>query len=308
MPGGYTHITVAQLAIEEGRSKRKGLLHDDAKRALAKWKKFVIVGAVCPDYPYLNLLSGESEDWANAMHKGNAVDMLREAVKGVRAIPDNNTRQKCLAWLFGFASHVATDGTIHPVVNLKVGEYETHKLEHRTCEMSQDVFIHDPLKLGTIEVNKQISTNVQQVSDPNNPDRMDPDIARLWQDSLNVAYRGHQPALPSPDVHAWHRAMRQMIRIAESGNMLFPFARHMVAENGIVYPASPDQQYIQNLEVPSGARMDFKPIFDKALENVLELWGWLSLSLQGQPSPLDTVANWSLDTGIDENDHMVYWS
>ncbi len=42
MSGGYTHITLAQLAIEEVRNSREGGLHHDAKRALGNWKKFCI--------------------------------------------------------------------------------------------------------------------------------------------------------------------------------------------------------------------------------------------------------------------------
>lgn len=307
MSGGYTHITVAQCAIENGR-KTSGVLHNDAKIALAKWKKFCIVGAVCPDYPYLKLLSGESQEWADAMHKAHAVDFLREGVKRIRVIADKNDRQKCMAWLFGFASHVATDGTVHPVVNLKVGEYESNKAEHRTCEMSQDVYIHRQLNMGATEFNRQVSTNVQAVSDPGNSDRLDPLVAKLWQELLIATYLGSNPALQEPDVHAWHRAMRDKVKIAESGNKLFPFARHLVAKEGVVYPSEPDPQYIHGLEVPGGGRMDLQDIFVKAQANVLQLWGWLSLSLQNQPSPLDTLANWSLDTGIDETGHMVYWS
>ena len=148
MSGGYTHITVAQLAIEEARSRRAGLLHDDAKRALGKWKKFCIVGAVSPDYPYLEILDSKSTAWADAMHKGRAVTLLRNGVAKIREMPDDNVRQKCMAWLFGYASHVSTDGTIHPVVNLKVGRYEDHKPEHRSCEMSQDVYVRIPHSFG----------------------------------------------------------------------------------------------------------------------------------------------------------------
>jgi len=54
--------------------------------------------------------------------------------------------------------------------------------------------------------------------------------------------------------------------------------------------------------------MDFEELFQKALSNILELWGWLALSLQNRESPLDILASWSLDTGIDENNHMIYWS
>ena len=54
--------------------------------------------------------------------------------------------------------------------------------------------------------------------------------------------------------------------------------------------------------------MDFEEIFQKAFNNIVELWGWLALSLQNQVSPLDTLKSWSLDTGIDENGCMIYWS
>ena len=304
MSGGYTHITVAQFAIEEARSRRDGLLHDDAKRALAKWKKFCIVGAVSPDYPYLDLLDSKSTAWADAMHKGHAVKLLRDGVAKIREMQDDDVRQKCMAWLFGYASHVSTDGTVHPVVNLKVGPYEDNKTEHRSCEMSQDVYVHGKLNMGALEFNRQISTNVHNTSDENNPDRMDPDVAQLWRDLLMTVYS----SFPPPKIHDWHRAMRTVLKIGESGNVLFPFARHVAANQGWVYPAAPQPEYIRGLKVPNGTTMDFEDIFQKALNNVVELWGWLALSLQKQKSPLDTLASWDLDTGIDENKRMVYWS
>lgn len=307
MSGGYTHITLAQLAIEEARNRREGLLHGDAKRALGYWKKFCIVGAIAPDYPYLDVLDSNSSAWADAMHKGHAVVLLRDGVAKIRNMADDNMRQKCMAWLFGFASHVATDGTIHPVVNLKVGgPYEQHKTEHRRCEMSQDVYAHSRLNLGALDFNRQISTNVNDASDENNEDRMDPDVAQLWQDLLTSVYSGLH--LQPPKVHDWHRAMRAMMKIGESGNVLFAFARHVAANQGLVYPSAPEPQYLHGLKVPGGSTMEFEEVFQKAFNSVLELWGWLALSLQNRVSPLDTLTSWSLDSGIDENDRMTYWS
>ena len=54
--------------------------------------------------------------------------------------------------------------------------------------------------------------------------------------------------------------------------------------------------------------MDFEEIFQKAFNNIVELWGWLALSLQKADSPLDTLKSWSLDTGIDETGRMIYWN
>ena len=308
MSGGYTHVTLTQLAIEEACFRREGLLHDDAKHALGNWKKFCIVGAVAPDYPYLDITDSDSCAWADVMHKGHAVELLRDGAVKIRDMADVDVRQKCMAWLFGFATHVATDGTIHPVVNLKVGPYEQNKTEHRRCEMSQDVYAHRRLNLGVLDFNQQISTNVADSSDADNPDRMDADVARLWQDLLTGVYSGPYTQLGLPKIHAWHSAMHRMMKIGESGNVLFPFARHVAAQQGLVYPADPESQYIRGLEVPGGLVMDFEEIFQKAFNNIVELWGWLALSLQKADSPLDTLKSWSLDTGIDETGSMTYWS
>lgn len=304
MSGGYTHVTLVQLAIEEALHHRGDLLHPEARQALGMWKKFCIVGAVSPDYPYLDVLHGTSAQWADAMHKGQTAAMMRAFVADVRGTTDANIRKKCLAWLFGFASHVVVDGTIHPVVNLKVGPYEENKTEHRRCEMSEDVYAQRRLNLGPVECNRQISANILDSSDVEHPDQMDPDIARLWESALSAAY----PQLGVPDVHAWHAAMRKMMQIAESGDALIPFARHVAANHGLVYPAAPEPTYIDSLQVPGNQAMDFETIFHRALNNVVAMWGWLALALQQQPSPLDGLASMSLDTGLDANGRMTYWS
>ncbi len=304
MSGGYTHITIAQFAMEEAMHHHAGLLHDDARLALGYFKKFCIVGSLAPDYPYLDIVSSESVDWADNVHKGHSMDVLRAAVTHIRAMADNNARRKCIAWLFGFASHMATDGTVHPVVNLKVGPYEQNKTEHRRCEMSQDVYCHSRLNLGAIDFNRQVSANVAGTSDPVDTKRFDPEVALSWQHALLAAF----PDKPTPDIHAWHRNMRRMMKVAESGDHLFAFARHVAANQGLVYPATPELQYIEGLTVPGGGQMHYDKLFNKAKDNVLELWSWIALALQNQDSQLISMKNWSLDTGIDEAGRMIYWS
>jgi len=279
------------------------LLHGDAKKALGNWKKYCIIGAVSPDYPYLDLLDSNSTAWADEMHKGHTIEFLRNGIVKIRDMEDENTRHKCLAWLFGFAAHVATDGTIHPVVNLKVGPYEENKTKHRRCEMSQDVYAHSRLNLGVLEFNKQISTNVNDTSASDDHDRMDTDIAALWQELLATVY----PDLASPRIHDWHCAMRRMMNLAESGDVLFAF-RNIAARKGLVYPATPETTYIQGLNTPYSLTIDYEALFQKAFNNINELWGWMALSLQGQESPLENLKSWSLDTGIDEDNRMTYWS
>jgi hypothetical protein len=307
MPGGYTHVTLAQLAIQEAKL-RDGLLHDDAKRALGKWKKFCIVGAISPDYPYLDVINSHSAAWADAMHEGYSLPFLRQGINKIRGMADDNLRQKCMAWLYGFASHIAADGTIHPIVNLKVGPYEQNKTAHRRCEMSQDVYAHSKLNMGKLDFNQQISTNVNDTSDINDQDRMDADVAQLWNSLLVDVYSSTNTQLQPPKIHAWHEAMRRMMKIGEDGEKLIPYARHVAANQGLVYPDTPDGQYLNQLAAPDGTTLDIEAIFQKALNNILEFWSWLSLSLQNKASPLDTQLSWSLDTGIDEKNRMTYWS
>lgn len=304
MSGGYAHITLVQFAIEDARHHREDLLHQDAKLALGYFKKFCITGSLAPDYPYLDLGNSDSASWADDVHKGSSMDIIRAAVPMVRNISDDTSRRKCIAWLFGFAAHMVTDGTIHPVINLKVGVYEDNKTEHRSCEMSQDVYIHQRLNIGAIDFNQQISTTICSTSDKNDDNRFDPDVATLWRTCLISTYPRNNT---EPDIHGWHRAMRRMLIIAEtSGSHLFPFARHVAANLGLVYPEMAEDKYIKNLEVPNGT-MDFDQLFDIAKDNVLDLWGELSLALQNKPSQIETLRSWSLDSGIDENNKMIYW-
>jgi hypothetical protein len=156
-----------------------------------------------------------------------------------------------------------------------------------------------------VDFNQQVSFNVRSTSDPKKSERFDADVAGLWRNSLLAAY----PGKPEPNVHGWHSAMHRMMRVAEAGgSMLSPFARHVAANEGLVYPVRAENQFIKELTVPGGTKMDFDILFNKAKDNVLELWDWLALSLQGKPSPLDTLESWSLDTGEDNKKRMIYWS
>jgi hypothetical protein len=326
MAGGYTHITAVQIAAEEIRRK-PDLLHEEHRLALSRWLKFLIIGSMGPDYPYLDLADASSEAWAAAMHGPSCLAVINEYVRFIRPLPDPLIRQKCAAWLFGFAAHCVTDGVVHPVVNLKVGPYAQNKTAHRRCEMSQDVYAHRKLNLGPIDLNSQLSLNVVKTGDSSGGGfRLDHDIAGMWAAALNTVYRSGQPAslsllerffrwkngqaadsLPPPDPDEWHRAMRRVIKLAENGGKLMPFARHAAANAGLTYPAEPDPQYILSLETPGGA-MGFEAIFTKTVQAITVFWSGLSLALQGQPSPLDSMKGWSLDEGLDSDRRFVFWS
>jgi len=108
MSGGYTHITLAQLAIEELRNRREDLLQNDAKRVLGDWERFCIV-AHCR---YFNVLDCNSSAWAD---KGHLVALLRNGVAKKRGIAMDKARPKCMAWLFGLTRDGdANHGLVYP--------------------------------------------------------------------------------------------------------------------------------------------------------------------------------------------------
>lgn len=322
MSGGYTHITLAQLAAQKAVYNYPDMLHDDALQALFLWKRYLVVGSLGPDYPYLDITNPDSIDWANCLHRYLGLDFLRRGIREVRAIRETNIRQKCLAWLFGFASHAVTDATIHPVINLKFGPYEKNQAAHRHCEMSQDVLIHPRLNLGPISVNRQLSLYVQESSFPGHPELLDKDIADLWTKVLLSVYGADCSApatsvlteeaggdLPLPTPNAWHRAMGRLMRLAERGDRPVPFVRHVAAGQGLIYPHYPEEEYVKQLEipVPEGAVMDFEEIFERALHKVISFWGDMSPALQTRPSRLDTMSGWSLDTGRNRDGRLIFW-
>ena len=288
----------------EAVHRRGGLLHPEAKQALGLWKKVCIVGSIAPDYPCLDVLHGTSTQWADAMHKGQAVTVIRTGIAAIRAMrrPTNDKN----AWP-GCSALPPMSLPTAPFIRWSTSRSAPMKKNKQTTAAArchEDVYAHKRLNLGVLDFNRQISTNVHDSSDIDHPEQMDPDIAALWREALTATY----PQLGNPDVHAWHNAMRKMMKIGESGNVLFPFARHVATNLGLIYPAAPEPTYIDTLKVPGDQFMPFEEIFQKALVNVIEMWGWMALSLQNQPSPLDTLKSMSLDTGLDTDGRMVYWS
>ncbi len=109
----------------------------------------------------------------------------------------------------------------------------------------------------------------------------------------------------------WHSRFIFMVdQIAEEGNKLHPIARHLTVNPGLTYPApsDADMDFIKNLSVPVG-KNDYDSIFDMAIENVGQVWQTISVGVFNENDDyLTAVGNWSLDTGRNEDDRLVFWS
>ncbi len=52
--------------------------------------------------------------------------------------------------------------TIHPIIELKVGEYAKHQREHRQCEMHQDSYIFQQLNLGKAGISEHFESGIKK--------------------------------------------------------------------------------------------------------------------------------------------------
>lgn len=309
MPGAYAHITLVNVLKEPARLDAIAGFPDAAKAAVLKYFKYCELGAVSPDYPYLAIGDKGAAAWADAMHYTRTGEVIHAGVRRLRAL-QGPARQKCLAWLLGYAAHVATDVTIHPVVELKVGPYEQNKTHHRVCEMNQDAYIFQRLNLGSLSLAEHLDAGVCACGS-DNAKALDADVRALWEGMLrDVHPEAH--AANAPNFDKWHRGFKVVVDgFAEEGEKLFPLARHVAVNQGLTYPARAEvdmNEYIKHLRVPTG-RLHYDQIFDRAIENVVRVWEWVAAgALQGDETYATQIGNWNLDTGRDPAGRHVFWS
>lgn len=69
MPGSYAHITSVNEASEKRRLLKIEGFPREAIDAANLHLKFLELGCISPDYPYLDIASGDSKSWADAMQR-----------------------------------------------------------------------------------------------------------------------------------------------------------------------------------------------------------------------------------------------
>jgi len=305
MPGAYTHLTMASLLNSPNALAGLGGLSKPELAPLLMYNKFFELGVVGPDYPYLSVASSAAKAWADAMHYTRTGNRLRAGIRFVRKM-SGPEKYKALAWLLGFTSHIITDVTIHPVVELKVGPYDGNEKAHRTCEMHQDVFIYRKMDVGDIYHANFLKDGIATCTDPDNADRLDPTICEVWGYMLKITDRRLYRENP-PDFHAWHKWFKALLATAAPGGF-FTWSRHMAIGDGLLYPATPDASYIDNLQTPGGGSMPYSDIFQKARINVRKYWAIVARAcLAEDKTGLPRIMNWDLDTGRDEEGIITFW-
>lgn len=311
MAGGFAHITV--IATLRDRLKKLSSLANHEKLAVSTHISFSEIGAVGPDYPYLAFghVDFDENHWADKMHYDRTDEPIKQGVRWLRQQEQSADRDKALAWLLGYAAHVGTDLTVHPVVQERVGPYAENADQHRICEMNQDAFIWQRRNLGDIGVADYFEKSIGFVSEDNG-DLVTP-VRAMWEAMLNGTYP-ETFADAAPNINAWHQGYRRVIDKAEEGHKLFPLSRHLLAGKGIVFPSvdNLDKSFLENLDTPIG-KMHYNDIFEAAVENVAGMWSTISAALKASDNDVETVladipaAN--LDTGcyLANKDEHVFW-
>jgi hypothetical protein len=320
MPGAFAHM----IAAEEAGRKIEDWGLNLPINAVNRYPQWLQAGAVGPDYPYLHhVISGndESDNWANLLHYTRTGDVIRAGVARLRQVFPSNGAQgsflRALAWLYGYASHVVLDASIHPVVRAIVGEYEQNKTEHRACEMYMDSWLYK--KTYDVElINTEWADYLRALNDPASG-RMDSAVTELWHFMLEQVYPQHARTNP-PQIKAWHKAYTDKLDLAD---LNVGFFRHAAAQNGIVYIPSYDIQarerrkYIDAPKTPTPNRfgqktMSYAKVFAFGVENVVRYWEEITRAIEGSGDPLlASLPNWNLDKGtIDAigDGHATLWA
>mgnify|MGYP001025993222 FL=1 len=303
MPGAFAHITAANLATANNALSRMNI-PNQAKLILSMNQKYIELGCVSPDYPYLALGNAAQNKWADLMHYQNTGDVIKEAIKYCKNL-EGRAKEKCFAWLCGYMSHVAADITIHPVVELKVGPYEHNQAEHRQCEMNQDSFIWSRLNLGEIGLADRVELNIGSCTNQENC--LDDDIKQIWQYILTSIHTDYAQ-VTEPNFDAWHSGFQLVVNNAEEGYRLFPWARHVAADNGLLYPRADevDSSFIEDLTTPNGP-MHYNDVFDLAVKNIKYFISIIANDVFNDEE-CTQLCNWNLDTGKDEHGHLTAWN
>lgn len=308
MPGAFAHLTLVNELKEPRRLEAIAGFPVEAITAVLDFFKFCELGAVSPDYPYLTIGDANAAVWADLMHYTNTGNMLKAGI-GVVSQLQGDSKRKAFAWLLGYAAHVATDVTIHPVVELKVGPYAQNKTDHRVCEMHQDAYIFQRLNLGQIGLSEHLDSGIWACCEANS-NQLDGVVAGVWSNMLQQVHSEKFVSNP-PNIDLWHQKFKTMVdKIGEEGDKLLPISRHVALDCGLTYPKlkQVQKQYIKSLKVPFGS-MDYDDIFDKAIISVSHIWQLVAKGVFANDiAYLSQIGNWNLDTGKDEAGNYVFWS
>lgn len=168
-----------------------------------------------------------------------------------------------------------------------------------------------PLNLGDVGLTKHLNSGIASCSAPNNKFALDPTVKTMWLHMLTKSYpSATKEGGPEANPDLWHAGFCTVLKGIRAATELFPFARHVAYGEGLVYPdlAKLNKVYTENLKTPE-VEMNYKQLFDRAVENVIQVWTGIDNALCGKDkSFMDGLEDWNLDTGKSvSTNNYVFW-
>lgn len=309
MPGGFTHFAIVRcLGINRTLMSIEGMTQEIALD-LQNAYNYLELGSVSPDLPYLAPFSEGSEEWGNILHHDRTVETLRAGASLLPNLgPGSREHKRAMSWLFGYASHVVADMISHPVVAKKIGPYETHKSQHRVCELNQDTYIFQTYFQDKITKCEYLDRGAKTCTKSGRPGRkMTPFLNDFWLSVIRKVYSDK----PSPEPASWFKQFVILIdKVAEEGYHFVSAIRGFMEGQGYAYPDTPDMTYVIDLLSPYGRQISFDELFVRFQEETKKVWGQLAQAITQDDASLITLPNGDLDTGIDLSDNKtsVFWN
>ena len=153
MPGAYAHLTMVNLVKEPARLENQGFM-PEAIVSVLDYFRFCELGAVSPDYPYLDIVHPNACHCADRMHYQRTGDMVNAGIK------------------------------------LKVGEYQKNKDKHRICEMHQDAYIFQRLNIGEIGLAEHLDSGIWGCCDKPGSGKLDLSLQASGRACLRLVTQG----------------------------------------------------------------------------------------------------------------------
>jgi len=301
MPGPFAHFTLFQKAKEYFMAQS---LYTSVQQALGDFSDYGLLGSNSPDFPIVAC----DRLWEEYLHGSTAAAYIGSALSILRPL-SGLPRQKFLAWFCGYLSHMVGDATIHPVVNLRVGPYMGHEKLHQICEIHQDAQVYPQLGLvGVTKCNFTRSVIETCCESSGNRTSLDPELVTFWQNLSSAAF----PREEVPDFSKWFALYTGIVdKISEEGDWFHVRAITTVFRKKHLVQITPDQidkTYIHGLPSPAGISISYDDLFNKAIENTVQVWLDFSSALENPASaPFPISARWNLNTGEIVDPKYLFW-
>lgn len=315
MPGAYAHIMVTDRAL--GRFHAEDSVAPTLRNPPLRFSHFTRLGAISPDYPYLDFLAPAQKAWADHMHYDETGDMIRTMVSHLVVLKAGGLERPefgiPFAWTLGYVAHVIADLVVHPVVRNIVGDYQGHEAEHRECEMIQDVVIYHRVRNGAEIQHSALLDTLKSCSDSTNADRIHPILRTFWGEVFHRHFPDQYRTCP-PAIDEWHDHYEDFLGLAGRPGFL---GRILDPSHKYTYKLTTEitglerARFVDNLPRPHGGFVTYEAMFDKAVQEVTTRWSILARGLMADnlgPFLEDTI-NCNLDTGeIGSSTTLRYWA